>query len=302
MQRILLIGSKDPAGKNDIVQMHQQLTGLLKNADLKLANWEDLVVTIETGSQKIIDANNNDVADNDLVLAFNWYKSGQGGLYRDLAFTLGLYLEHHGVKFWNSEIANQRSTSKLSATMQLSLLGLPVPKTRFSLDSSKLLQETLSTPFICKSAVASRGADNYFCHSIDEAKSHLDNGSTNHFIIQEYIDNEADWRIICFGGQPKLAIERRRQSDDTHLNNTSQGANAQLIEFDKLPAKVIDECKQICYKMGREMAGIDVLPERGNQEQYVYLEVNAIPQLTSGSFVDEKMKVLAESLNKSEQG
>ena len=48
--------------------------------------------------------------------------------------------------------------------------------------------------------------------------------------------------------------------------------------------------------MQREMAGIDLIPDSSAPGGYACLEVNAIPQLTSGYGVDVKMSEFAQSL------
>ncbi len=299
MKKILLIGSKDSGGKNDVRDMLKSLSSQLEGAELSTVFFEDLLMTVKTGSQQIIDTVSGvDLATADIIICVNWYKGGPKSLYRDLGFAIALYLEKNGVEFWNSEMLKQRSISKVSAMMQLSLLGMSVPTTYFSLDLAKMLQAVSEIPFVFKSSIASRGADNFLCNSIEEAMQHVSSNEPNYFIAQDCIANDADLRVICFGGEPSLVIERRRKSNDTHLNNTSQGAEAVLKELDEIDAKIIEECKKICYNMGREMAGIDVLPVKDKPGEYVYLEVNAVPQLTSGTFVEEKMAAMAQALKK----
>lgn len=302
MKKIILLGSKNSGGKNDVRDMHQSLARHSKEADITVVFFEDLLMSVTSEAQSFIDtASGKDMSEADLVVAVNWYKGGPTSLYRDVGFALALYLKSKGVEFWNSEMLKQRSISKVSAMMQLSLLGLPVPTTLFSLSADALFAAVNFTPFIFKSAIASRGADNFLCDSVADAKEQATVNQSNHFMVQEYIPNKSDLRVVCFGGEPKLAIERSRRNDDSHLNNVSQGADAKLKEISELSLQMIEECKKICYNMGREMAGIDVLPEKDKPEHYVYLEVNAIPQLTSGAFVDEKMAALAATLLNSKE-
>lgn len=297
MKRITLLGSKDPGGKNDINIMFDKVSGQT-DVEVNKVFFEDLLMHVKTGQQSIVDSiSGEDLADADFVIAVNWYKRGKSSINRDFGFATALYLKDRGVAFWNSEMGNQRSVSKLSAMMQLSLADIPVPETYFSLNSELLAQSVASTPYILKSAAASRGNDNYLCNSSNEIAEKVNSDGPNHFLVQEFIPNESDLRVVCFGGEPAMVIERRRINDDTHMNNTSQGAEATTKEIADLPPKIIEECKNICYSMGREMAGIDLLFESGS-DRHVYLEVNAVPQLTSGSFVDQKMAVLAQSINK----
>lgn len=299
MKKLILLGSKDADGKNDVRDILRYISTQFTDTNVETVFLEDLLIIAETGKQQIIDvATGKDISEADMVVSVNWYKGGPKSLYRDVGFAVALYLEGKGVTFWNSEMRAQRSISKVSAMVQLSLLGMPIPKTYFSLDPKKLVAAVTEKPFVFKSAIASRGADNFVCDNVQEALKHVQADQPNHFIAQEFIHNDADLRVVCFNGEPSLVIERRRTSDDTHLNNTSQGAKATLKKVGELDTKTVEECKKICYNMGREMAGIDILPVNGSDDEYVYLEVNAVPQLTSGSYVDEKMAALAQALKK----
>ena len=81
------------------------------------------------------------------------------------------------------------------------------------------------------------------------------------------------------------------------MNNTSLGAKASLVELSELDPKIIADCQKICLLMGRELAGIDFMIANDGSSRQVFLEVNAIPQLTSGSFVEEKLHSLVEAVN-----
>lgn len=295
MKNVLIIGSKNAEGKNDIQFMAAHMS---EPKSVTLAYWEDLLVTITDNQVSITDARQSiDLKDFELVMAFNWYKTGSQKMYRDLAFSVALYLEDNKVTFWNREMIMQRSTTKLSAMVQLALNGFPVPNTLFSLDAQRLLSAHDTFPVIAKDAAASRGRNNHLCHSADElSKVIAAQPATNQLLLQEFIPNESDLRVVCFGGKPALAIKRSRQSAETHLNNTSQGAVAELIELTNLKPEIIENTSKICYTMGRDMAGVDFLFDKDNPNRYVVLEVNAIPQLTSGSYVTEKMAALEQTL------
>jgi glutathione synthase/RimK-type ligase-like ATP-grasp enzyme len=298
MKKILLLGSKNNEGKNDITVINKHLANK-SHVQVDVAYYEDLLFSIKSDSQAITNtANSQDIANHDLIIAFNWYKNGQSKLYRDVAFTIALYLQDRNVNFWNKEMLNQRSTSKLSTMMQLALAGMPIPVTYFSLNAAILKDQAHTFPLIVKAAAASRGKQNYLCKDHQELTDVLKNGSENNtFLMQEYIPNDSDYRVNCFDGKPKLVIQRSRLDNNTHVNNTSQGGQARVVDFSGLPDKVIEKCKEICYIMGRDMAGIDVLVSNDGSERVVFLEVNAIPQLTTGTYTEEKMQALADTLN-----
>ncbi len=297
--KVVFLGSKNSAGKNDVSEMLQSFQHSSKVApDARTVYFEDLLFSIATEKQSVLDtATGQDMASADLVIAVNWYRNGDESIYRDVALALALYLQKQGVKIWNSEMKEQRSTTKLSAMMQLALAGMPIPHTVFSLDPNLLQSEAKEFPVVCKSATASRGRNNHLIQKAEELAKVVGNDIPNRYLLQPFIPNEGDYRVICFGGEPQLVLKRMRQGTETHLNNMSQGAIGQLLQPSALPAELLTQCRDICKLMGREMAGIDVLLPEGGLPP-VFLEINAVPQLTSGAFVEEKLAALSDTIQK----
>ncbi|HVS58682.1 MAG TPA: ATP-grasp domain-containing protein [Candidatus Saccharimonadales bacterium] len=297
MKRVIFLGSKHFGEKNDVgVLAKQSAAALQGQIDVTHCTFEDLLFTITEKQRSIIDtASGVDLAEADLVIAMNWYSTSQKSL-RDLAFTVALYLQEHGVKFWNSEMILQRSTTKLSAMWQLRAADVPVPDTVFSLNHQAAAATWRNEQAIVKDIAGSRGRNNYLVHTHEELERLLADKPDTHVLVQQFIPNDYDVRVVCFGGEPRLVIKRQRQSDDTHLNNTSQGGQATLLSLEKLPPEIIERTKKICQLTGREMAGIDYLVANNGTDAYICLEVNAIPQLTSGSFTSEKYEQLSDTI------
>lgn len=284
--KIIVIGARESGTKNDPAVIADSLATDTTTVDLLY--WEELIFSVK-GSRVEVQANGADIMQlqPDLVIAVGWYKNGKNVIYRDVAFALSLYLKHHEVRFWNSEMGHQRSSSKLSCMVQLALEGVPVPATLFSLDKS-LVASRLAVPFIAKAAAASRGQSNYLVVSNDDERWRNEDVA---FLLQEFLPNDHDLRVICFAGKPALILRRSRQADAlTHLNNTSQGGQACWLELSEVPPQLLTLSEKICRIMGREMGGIDFIPDESSREGgYSCLEVNAVPQLTSGTDSDKKM-------------
>jgi glutathione synthase/RimK-type ligase-like ATP-grasp enzyme len=301
MNKVTLLGSKDAGEKNSAPEMlrlaRENLSG---RPDFRVVYWEDLLFDIVKGRQSVIDmASGDDIGGTGLVMALNWYRGGPRSMYKDAAFALALYLQDKGVKFWNEEMVRQHSISKLSAAMQLSLLGQDVAATRYSLGRETMLKLETEFPVIMKAAQSSRGRNNYLVEDKDGFNRYLElgeDGMPNQFILQEYIPNDSDLRLVCAGGEPQLCIRRQRTSNDTHLNNVSQGAEATKVDLTELDPAILQSCREICRGMGRNVAGIDLIQASDGSGRNVFLEVNALPQLTSGAFVTEKVTAVLELL------
>jgi glutathione synthase/RimK-type ligase-like ATP-grasp enzyme len=291
MKKVLIIGSRRSGTKNDPQVIARQL--ISEDVVTSLAYWEDLVFTISTGEVTITHNGVDIIASRpDLVIAVGWYKNGKDSIYRDVAFSVALVLEHAGITFWNSEMGRQRSTTKLSMMVQLALESLEVPRTIFSLDFSTI-QAQHEFPFIAKAVAASRGNSNYLVKDDDDLSKVKQ--SDGHFIIQDFLPNDHDLRVICFNGLPQLVLRRARHpTADTHLNNTSQGGKAEWIKLTDIDAQLLTFVAKIAIVSRREMAGIDLIPDANSPFGYSCLEVNAVPQLTSGTDTDIKLTSFRE--------
>src|SRR5690606_3292372 len=98
------------------------------------------------------------------------------------------------------------------------------------------------------------------------------------------IPNEGDYRILVFGGKPVLALYRRSQ-EESHLNNTSQGATADLVSVDAIDPTIVADVIQAAAVEKFEVAGVDAMIDRVTGRHYI-LEVNQSPQLATGAFPD----------------
>lgn len=293
MKKIVIIGARHSGTKNDPVMLADSLRA--EGAEVTVVRWEDIVFSIETGNVQLFDGEASlfDTAP-DLVIAVGWYKSGRQSMYRDVAYAVALFLEARGIAYWNTEMGQQRSTSKLSCMVQLALEGISVPKTRFCLEAASAAGYQ-ALPFVAKAAAASRGEANYLIKNEENRSQVIDEGG--YFLVQPFLPNDHDLRVICFGGKPALVLRRSRSaSAATHLNNTSQGGSAEWLELGAVPSELLTNAARICKIMNREMAGIDFIPDASSQFGYSCLEVNAIPQLTSGHDVEKKLAAFARTI------
>lgn len=296
MKQVLVIGAKDSGSKNNPDVVVEAM--IKKGLQSSVVYWDDLVFEIETGEVSIKDVEGRELRSYspDLVLAFGWYRSGKQSIYRDIAFSTAMYFDEHHIPYWNREMGHQRSVSKLSCMVQLALEGVSVPLTKFSINQTYISREKY--PFIAKAVSASRGKDNYLLRE-SEDHTKLDTEQV-FYLVQEYLENDHDLRVICFDGEPQHILKRSRpDGEKTHLNNVSQGGVGEWLNMDSVPQELLTISSKICKIMGREMAGIDFIPNLNSPYQYSCLEVNAIPQLTSGFDTEMKLESLSESVKRS---
>jgi len=289
--KVVIIGSKNHGTKNDPVVLRDSLNEGSLTATVLY--WEDLVFTIKTNDVRVTCQGQDVFAGPiDLLIGVGWYKKA----LKDVAYALGLVAKAKDVAIWNSEVTQQRSTTKLSCLVQLALSGVEITESTYSLSSTTHIH-AMALPFIAKSPTASRGRSNYLV-STEEARAQIVKSNDEHpYLIQPFLPNDHDLRILCFAGEPKLVLKRMRtEAAESHLNNTSQGGLSEWVSLQSVPSELLTICRKICKITGRELAGIDFIPDAQSPYGYSCLEVNALPQLTSGTDVKKKMTVLHDTI------
>lgn len=292
-KNILIIGRKQEPSEDGPEQMASAMNARSLGEVYTPAYFEDLLFECN-GSNVVIQYRSLDLSDFDAILCINWFKISRP--FEDTANALSNYALRNGITMFNSETLH-RSKSKLSQYVLFALNDLPYPHTIFSHDNELLIdraRKTFSFPYIIKTTNGSRGEHNYLVRSesdIQQVRQAM-HDSGRPFCAQEFIPNDGDLRVLVMNNLVRLVIHRNGQ-EGTHLNNTSQGGRAKLINVEELPhtTKMIALGAARCLR--REVCGVDIMFSSETGEPYL-LEVNNMPQLVTGSFVDEKMTALAE--------
>lgn len=169
--------------------------------------------------------------------------------------------------------------------------NLPVAKTFFG-PTNFLAQKFLELggKGVLKSVQGTKGKDNYLIQSKKELREILKNNADTAFILQNFIPNDGDWRIILINFEPKLAIYRSSHGKD-HRNNTSVGGEAKLVPLEEVDPQILDLSIAASKALDIKIAGADIMQDSDTGE-YTVLEVNRTPQLATGAFVEEKTEIL----------
>lgn len=258
-------------------------------------NYHDVRVWFGSGGTRVMLQDGRMLQD----FAYVYFKSFFR--YSELASVIAHYLQQNNVPFVCSELLQHGITTKLSQLSYLGKNSLPIPDTLFMLRSQWLSAfdecvEHLGLPFIFKSIDGSTGEENYLVKSLAEFKAALDTHAHEplEFIAQRFVPNDSDLRVLIVGSEIKLIIKRQRNNpDETHLNNTSQGAHASLLPLDTLSPELQQLCLTAANVLHREIAGVDLLFSRTDNSPYI-LEVNASPQIGSGAFMEEKLAIYTD--------
>lgn len=189
-------------------------------------------------------------------------------------------LEMQGVYAVSSSIAINRSRDKLRATQLLAKVGVGIPKTVFSRNSTDiddLIEKLGGTPVIIKLARGTHGNGVVLAETKKAAKSvlqafYLSNEDGTNVLVQEFVEESAgtDVRAFVVGGRV-VASMQRQSLDDDFRSNLHKGGEGKVTKLTDVERKA---CIRAAKAMGLTIAGVDFMrSDRGP----LILEVNASP-------------------------
>lgn len=225
----------------------------------------------------------------DGVYIANWRKAPE------IAMALARYVQKCGGKVINGEIIDFPALSKLGEMARMADKQIPMPDSFFVRDKYLLemarrekLPRGFNFPLIVKSVSGSMGADNWLVRDFREFFDIVSEPRENLVVVQEYIPNECDYRVLVFGGEVKAVMRRSRQSDETHVNNTSAGGRGDMVPLGDFPAEWQAIALRAAEAVNRsDLGGVDIIIDSQTGRPYV-LEVNKSPQIETGSNTDWK--------------
>ncbi len=205
------------------------------------------------------------------------------------------YCEYFGIRYTDGYLNRLMLDSKIGTQFLLWFNGIRNwPHTFYgNVDEMKRRFAEFGDEVILKDNEGSKGRLNFLVHSAAEVDQIHNDNPGKRFMLQQFIANQGDLRILIFDGKPVLAIERKGDGV-SHLNNTSQGGSARIVPVESIQQKVIDMCIKAAEVTKLQVAGVDVM-FAADGEPYL-LEINNAPQVSSGSFKEEKAQKYSEML------
>ncbi len=293
-KRILFLGRTDDRKEFDtswsMVDKMKAYAG--SSISYESCNIEDLVFTYDGQLLQITNGVTSQNLDEfDAIFLLGWFKIR---MFEDIVMAVARYADRQGIKILNPEALHMRSRSKLSQYVIAAMHDLHATPFIFVADSryaeSALKTAGMSYPLIVKSTIASRGRDNYLVKTRQEFLDVFANQPELMFVVQTFVPNDGDYRLLVMGDTVRLGIHRKSASD-SHINNTSQGGVATIIDLASLNPGMLADAVKISQLIRRDVTGVDMIIHQETGEYYL-LEANNMPQLSTGSMVEEKMKIL----------
>lgn len=294
-KNVLILNSID----SDIVaKFASDLSSATPGLTCHYSTYDDLLIYLDNGTASIIrNSTGEKLEEYDLVYFKTHFQR------QEFAASLSELFDAWGIQYIDKEIGHHPSNTKVTQYLRLSQLGLPVPKT-IMINTSILADQFdrfvnfLGLPFILKDPEADKGLRNYLVKTEQQFNTIVKETelSQKYYVAQEFIPNEGDLRLVVLDKEVKLIIGRRAsQGSETHLNNTSTGGSAELIPVLSYDSAVKVIAVQAALALDRQVAGVDLIQNTDTGKWYI-LEVNNSPQLASGAFMNEKIKVFGTFL------
>lgn len=213
-----------------------------------------------------------------------------------MAAAISRYLRRHRVDFLN-DYGTYKSLNKLEQLVDLQAARLPLPPTLY-IENHELMADIVEQewnfPLVLKAVNGSKGRYNYLIHSPDELKRTLGRHPGRNFLVQTYIENDCDYRVLIVGGE--VLVLRRQSLDGGHVHNTSQGGRIEVVPIKTLPAEVIEASKKLADELGMEVAGVDVIQDK-HTGRYYFLELNSQPAVGQPAARPLLRKLLQQKIN-----
>jgi glutathione synthase/RimK-type ligase-like ATP-grasp enzyme len=291
MKKILLIHHQaSMATKDKAARFAAQVEHLISN-DIQVVSTdiEDIAFEVSSESARVYNVQHGfDVREFDMVVFRHVSR------FVEEARATAIYCEKLGIKYIDSYI-NRPVLDKVSASFLHWSKGLPVPRTLFGATEEQIrMLPEFGEKAIYKDNHGYKGELNFLVESGDEIKKIAEDNQASRFLLQEFIPNEGDLRVLILNFRPALVIGRVGDGS-SHLSNTSQGGDARIVPLNEVTSAILDDCVSAARVEKLEVAGVDIIIDSRNGQHYI-LEVNQAPQISSGSFIEEKTEKYVEML------
>ena len=217
------------------------------------------------------------------------------GEYLVEAHAVAVYCETFGIQYTDTYF-NRLLLDKLSAQFALWFDGIRNwPRTMYGpVEEMKRRLPEFGEKAVLKDNKGSKGRLNFVVFSPEQLQLIIDENPGIFFVLQEYIPNKGDLRVLVLDEVASLVI-RRTGNGSSHLNNTSQGGVAEIVPLNDIEPDILRMAERAAKLLKLQVAGVDVMYDERTNEPYL-LEVNNAPQISSGSFIDEKADLYANMI------
>lgn len=246
---------------------------------VKILSMEDVEFFLEKGKSKAVIGEKS-------ILDCKMIYFRKTGNHRNIAFMISNMAKTEGIPFLDRFYPKTSVRGKLIQMFMLATNNLSIPKTYHSptFDEKKIGNAIafLKLPIVVKATNFGGGRMVYLAKNRNEIKKILKNHPDTEFILQEFIRNTFDYRIVVLGGKASAAEKRIRMDKKEFRNNACVGGKEVFLDVKNVPKKINSLAVQAAKIMDVQVAGVDVVRSITGKD-YVF-EVNPAP----GFSIDDK--------------
>lgn len=163
------------------------------------------------------------------------------------------------------------ATEKIAQMLRSSVAGVPVPNTTILqkeafFANQQIVSNKLKFPLICKTD-GQKGEQVKKIDSTNQLDDYVNGLTDEVFIIQEFIENDYDVRVIIAFGEILGAI-KRFPAPESFLNNFSQGGR---VEAHSPTSSEVTLAQNACLANHTDVAGVDIIYK---SQSPLFLELN----------------------------
>jgi RimK family alpha-L-glutamate ligase len=218
--------------------------------------------------------------------------------YKNASYIFSKYLEIKKIPFIDHYHASTRERNKLIQMFLLAINGISIPKTYYTpvYDAKKIRSAArfLRFPIVVKLTNKERGEGVFLAKDIRGLTQILEKNKEQEIILQEFLDNDFDYRIVVLGHKTQLGETRTRTCKNEFRNNACKGGVEKFFPATEVPDDLKKISEQSSRIMNIQVCGVDVI--RSRKEKLYVIEVNFSPGFTLDEKISDEVNQLADYL------
>ncbi len=265
-----------------------------KHVENSIGYFEDISITMEKNTLDIFIKEQN-------IRSYSAIYFRKVGTFKNFAHLMCQYASNNNMRFLDRFRLTTVSRTKMNQCATFAMKNIPFPKTfaagEWNDSSINKALLTLNMPIIIKSLSSSQGKGVDMARTTTELRAKIKKLTLKkiQFILQDFVNNDFEYRILVLGGKAAIAETKTRQANEFR-NNVSLGATEKFISLSTVPKNVLRNAEKASKAMGVDIAGVDVVVDAKTKIAYV-LEVNTAPQFTLNEEISNELNSITHYLS-----
>jgi RimK family alpha-L-glutamate ligase len=238
--------------------------------ELVMATYEEILTTFTANTMEIT------VADQPLH-EFQVVFLRTISRYLELTALIEVYCQKHSISIVDAVHSNPKSWIDRKSFEYSQLVEKDVPIIPSFLVTQhnyrQLTSQQLAYPLIVKETDASKGKGVHLIDQVEKIGALFESTQKPTLLVQPFIENEYDIRVLVLGGVVLGAIKRSRTDENEFRNNVSLGGNSTVYQLSEKEAELALRATEA---LNYSFSGVDILQAKDGR-QFI-LEVNKAPQ------------------------